>query len=342
MNNLYEALEICLQDIEQGADIETALFRYPDLADELRPILEASVEARKMAVPPPSREVVGRHRAKVLQQAAKMREAKARSSQRMWFVSLRRLAVTLAVLTILSVSGTGLVRASSTTLPGDNLYPVKRTWEDVLVAFTFNIQQRDALEIEHENERLQELQELFAEGRSAEVDFAGSVTKQNGNDWIVSNIPIMVSPQTEILGGPIVVGSAVRVKGQTQSNNVVLAERIELLPVGAKLPDVGDESESQIEKNEGSNSSTDDNSGKGSGEEAPKAGQTQTAEPESQHNGESVTEGSNNNSNDASTAESSSPEIGGNDNTSGDHSGSNIDGGHDGSNQNSHDGGGGD
>ena len=43
MNNLYDALEICLQELEQGADIETALIRYPDLADELRPILELSL-----------------------------------------------------------------------------------------------------------------------------------------------------------------------------------------------------------------------------------------------------------------------------------------------------------
>jgi hypothetical protein len=45
MNKLYEVLEICLQEIEQGVDIDTVLFRYPDLADELRPILEASVNA---------------------------------------------------------------------------------------------------------------------------------------------------------------------------------------------------------------------------------------------------------------------------------------------------------
>jgi hypothetical protein len=49
MNNLYEALEICLKEIEQGADVDTVLFRYPDLADELRPILEASVKAKAMA-----------------------------------------------------------------------------------------------------------------------------------------------------------------------------------------------------------------------------------------------------------------------------------------------------
>lgn len=282
MNNLYEALEICLQDIEQGADIETALFRYPDLADELRPILETSVNARKMAVPAPSNEVVQRNRAKVLQHAAQMREVKVNSSQRIWFASFRRLAVTLAVLAVLFISGTSLVRAASTTLPGDNLYPVKRTWEDVLLAFTFNVQQRDALEVEHENERLHELQELFAEGRSAEVDFAGSVTKQNGNEWIVSNVPVMVSAQTEIRGGSITIGSAVRVKGKTQGNGVVSAERIELLPAGAKLPDIGDEPEVEQEKNEGPNQENEDNSnsGRDSGEESPTAEETKTPEPE--------------------------------------------------------------
>jgi hypothetical protein len=66
MNNLYEVLEICLREIEQGADIETVLFRYPDLADELRPILEASLHARRMAILGPSAEVVRRNRAKVL------------------------------------------------------------------------------------------------------------------------------------------------------------------------------------------------------------------------------------------------------------------------------------
>ena len=54
MNNLYEALEICLKDLEKGADLESVLFRYPDLADELRPILEASAGAKGIAAPAPS------------------------------------------------------------------------------------------------------------------------------------------------------------------------------------------------------------------------------------------------------------------------------------------------
>src|SRR6185503_3542424 len=118
-NNLYEALEICLQELEQGADLETVLFRYPDLADELRPILEGSIHARSMAIMAPSLEIVRRNRSKVLQHAAQLRESKVKSSQRIWFASLRRLAVTVAVVAALFVSGTGLVRAASATLPGD-------------------------------------------------------------------------------------------------------------------------------------------------------------------------------------------------------------------------------
>ena len=279
MNNLYEALEICLQDIEQGADVETVLFRYPDLADELRPILEASAGARSMAVSDPSPEVVRRNRAKVMQHAAQLREAKAKSSQRMWFASLRRVAVALAVVAALFVSGTGLVRAASTTLPGDNLYPVKRTWEDVLLLFTFNGQQRAALEVEHENERLHELSELFAEGRSAEVDFAGTVTSQNGNEWLINGVGVVTSEQTEIRDQGIGVGSAVRVRGWTQGNGTVLAERLELLSSGDQLPDIEYEHKPEEKNNnEGSNQQSEDNSGPGSGDETPEVKET----PESQ------------------------------------------------------------
>ncbi|HLO29125.1 MAG TPA: DUF5667 domain-containing protein [Anaerolineales bacterium] len=277
MNNLHEALEICLQDIEQGADIETVLFRYPDLADQLRPILEASMNARRMAVPGPSAEVVRRNRARVLQQAAQMREAKLRSSQRSWYVSLRRTAVTLVVVVALFVSGTGLVRAASTTLPGDNLYPVKRTWEDMLLVFTFNLQQRDALEVEHENERINEVHELFAKGRSTKVDFAGVVKSQNGTKWLVSEVQVVISPQTILTDQAIAVGSAVHVVGQTQSDKTVLADRVELLPAGAPVPEENNQPEFEKENTPEPNEQNESNSEKESENETPMAAETRVA-----------------------------------------------------------------
>ena len=309
MNNLYEALEICLHDIEKGADLESVLFRYPDLADELRPILEASAGAKSMAVPSPSSDVVRRNRAKVLQHSAQMREAKVQSSRRIWFASLRRIAVTLAVVTLLFVSGTGLVGASSNTLPGDNLYPVKRTWEGLRLFFTFNPVERDALEVEHENERLYEVQEVLAEGRSTEVDFKGLVTSQNGNEWVVANLRVLISDQTDFRDAGITVGSPVRVRGITQGNNTVVAERISLLSSDDKLPDVEDEHES-----EGGN---ENNSGPGSGAESPAVEGTETPEAENDNSGTGNDGSANDNLNDNGSEDSSSNDNNGSNDNSG-------------------------
>ena len=247
MTDLYDALEMCLKEIEQGADVDTVLFRHPELADELRPILETSVKAKAMAVPAPSQEVLRRNRAKLLQHASELRERKAApASRRIWSVPLRRALVTFMVIAMLFVSGTGLVRASSSTLPGDNLYPVKRTWESLSLVFTFDAEKREALEFEHENERLEELRELLTSGRSARVDFAGYVTRQSGTEWRVSGITVFLSADTRQPDQPVAVGDAVRVRGQTQ-NGGVAAERIELLPPGSRLPEVEDD-DSEVEE----------------------------------------------------------------------------------------------
>lgn len=200
-----------------------------------------------------------------------MREAKAQTSRRLWTVPLRRALVSLAVIVALFVSSTNLVRAATTTLPGDNLYPVKRTWEEVLVLFTFNMQARQLLEVEHENERLEELYELFAEGRLAKVDFAGTVTRQNGDLWLVSKVPVVISAGTDLRDLPILPGDAVRVRGVTQADGTVLAERVERLSEGTPLPVVDDddvpENESELSGNENESEqqdSGDNSSGPGS------------------------------------------------------------------------------
>ena len=286
MNELYDVLELCLQEIEKGTDIETVLSRYPKYADELRPLLESSVDAIRLAPPGPSADVERRGRARLLQQAALMRESQGQPSRRLWSVPLRRALVTLTVVGVLFISSTSLVQAASTTLPGDNLYPVKRTWEDVRVLFTFDNQAREALEVEHENERLYELNDLFTEGRSAKVDFAGTVMSQNGDLWEVSKIPVLISSQTELGTQPVVVGDAVRVKGYTQQGGTVMAERVDLLPAGMPLPEVDDDHPSASGQNtlEGEQSTQDsgeENSGKGSEDGAPKPETTKAPQQES-------------------------------------------------------------
>lgn len=259
MSKVHDILEVCLNEIEQGVDIDTLVSNYPDLADELRPILETSIQARKMAVPVPPEEVVKRNRARLLQRAAEMREEQIASTRRVWFVPLRRVLVTLMVFVFLFVSGTNLVRASSNSLPGDGLYSVKRAWEDVLLFFTFDIEEREALEFEHEQNRLDELYALFAEGRSVEVEFSGYVTTKDGGFWQVSDVLVLIlqsERKTLLPAQQVFIGSAVRVKGVTIGDGVVIAIQIELLPPGYKIP--------KVEKHEGSDSNGEQVSGTGS------------------------------------------------------------------------------
>ena len=260
-NQLYDVLEICLQEVEDGADIDTVLSHYPGFAKDLRPILETSMEARSLAAPDPSPEVIRRNRAKVMQQAAQMREAQARPFRRIWSVSLRRALVSLAVIAALFIGTNGLVYASSNTLPGDNLYPVKRTWEGVRVLLTFDAQARTKLEVHQENERLDELNNLFAKGRSASVDFAGTVTTQNGNLWLVSRIPVLISAQTNLGTQTIKVGDAIYVKGTTQEDGTVLAEVIQMLPANAPLPEIDDDHKQEIQSQNSGNQSVNPSDG---------------------------------------------------------------------------------
>jgi hypothetical protein len=230
---LYETLEVCLQAIEAGADIESVLKPYPQMADELRPILEASQKARALAAPDISKDVMQRGRARVLGYASEMREAVGRPRRLRY--SLSWLATSLALALIFVLSGTGLVRASSGALPGDELYPVKRTWEDVRLLLVFDDESRGELEDQFEDERVEEISELLTEGRYETVSFAGMVTEIDGDRWLVSGIEVLINPDTQLPLEPVTQGASIMVKGRTNVQGFVEAGRIELLEPGVLL-----------------------------------------------------------------------------------------------------------
>jgi len=249
---LFDALETCLQALEQGETIDAALARFPALAADLRPILETSLHARTLGGLPLPEGIQHRGRARLLQRAAEMREAK-HAPRRSWLVQFRPLAVAL-MLVVFFLSGTGLVRASTTSLPGDNLYPVKRTWEDVRLLFTFEKVQRVNLEMEYETERLGEIGELLAEGRIEPISFSGYVTAQTDSQWTVSGIPVAITAQTVLSGEPVTVGTAVTVYGMTTLAGSVEAHSINTVPAGTPIPTPKPEDENEPDDDEGGES----------------------------------------------------------------------------------------
>ena len=235
-NTLYDSLEVCLQALEEGADLESCLARFPALADELRPILETAAQARAQAVREVPADAMRRGRARVLQHAAELRErdraaALAPFWHKLWqpVRTVRTLATSLTAFVFLFSGGTGLVFASSNSLPGDNLYPVKRSWEGVQLAVILDPKAKAQRETEFEQERVHEIHTLFSESRKTKVDFQGVVESQQPNVWQVAGLKIAVDNELAT-NGKIRPGAQVRVIGETE-NGVIQAEQINLIQV---------------------------------------------------------------------------------------------------------------
>lgn len=255
MNRLFDTLEICLQELEKGRDVESILAQYPDLADELRPILQTAIKARSMSAPEPASDAQRRGRARVMQRAAELRESKIAPRKSLRVIPIfQRLALSFALLLILMLSGTGILSASASALPGESLYPVKRGWEGVRLFFIFDREARELLANEFENERLHEVNELLSEGRHETIQVAGVFMQVNGKTYI-SGLQVVLPANIQTPEN----GAAVVVSGRTNAQGFIEVTSLELLPAGSVVPagapiEVESESEPEVKPTSGAES----------------------------------------------------------------------------------------
>ncbi len=236
---LYDALETSLSALDRGEDIESCLARFPHLADELRPILVASLDARRLASTSLPEGAQLRSRARLLNYAAELREQKRHPILSIFrpFTSgrLARLALTvLLVAAFLLSGGTGLVSASNGSLPGDQLYPVKRSLEGVQLFFAFDHENRQKLEDHFEEERVREIEELYTEGRMEQVDFTAELQSQQGDIWVVGGLTIRIDDEAIIPAG-VVPGAIIHIVGETD-DGIIKAEQVILLSTPVATP----------------------------------------------------------------------------------------------------------
>jgi hypothetical protein len=222
---LIEALELCLQDLEQGRTVEECLARFPSLAGDLRPLLESAQAARSLSLPTIPVNAVTGGRVRVLNRAAQLRQGKRPRAQVLH--AWRLAAIPLLVLAFLFLTGNGLIVASANALPGDVLYPVKRSVEDIRLRLATNLKLEARIKKEISTRRIAETEILLSEQRVEPVDFEGQVSEQLSFGWLIAAIPVRVTGQTEVEGA-LAIGAQVEVRGQTQSDGSVLADRVRL------------------------------------------------------------------------------------------------------------------
>lgn len=169
-----DILAKCIDDIEAGeSTLEECLARYPELRDELRPLLEMAQRLQPQDVAP-SAEFKQQARSRLLE-AMRSSPAPAKSSRVAvpgWLkvlVAVRRpsFAVTaMLILLLLAAGGGSAVYASQDSLPDDALYPVKKGVENVQLTITRNSEARAGLRSKLAQRRVEEIIAQANLGRS--------------------------------------------------------------------------------------------------------------------------------------------------------------------------------
>lgn len=179
MNKQFdEIFQSCLDLVRGGHEtIESVIARYPEYADELRTQLEvatwlstssASLDPRPGFISASRNRLVSRIKQEQQPQIVVPLTWSERLQQLFTAQKIVPAGFVIVLLLALFVSGS-IVSASQKSLPGDDLYSVKRTLEQIALATSLDEKNDAELQIQFVEKRLTEMQALIVEERYEEV-----------------------------------------------------------------------------------------------------------------------------------------------------------------------------
>ena len=165
-----DILNDCTERLLQGDSVEQCLARYPEQAAELEPLLRVALAARKTSsAVEPRPEFKARVRREVQSQLrSKWRKPEPKRAPVLHWMPRWAMAAVALVFVVL-LAGTTTVVASSETVPGDTLYSVKTTTEQVQMKLSFSKAAKAKLEARFARRRVLEMARLAQKGRTAKV-----------------------------------------------------------------------------------------------------------------------------------------------------------------------------
>lgn len=237
-------LDESISALQAGLSIDEILAEVPDYADELRPLLYASILLADRQVEAVPAEKKANLRAEYLRQVAELpalpTPTMAEKAQAVWQVTRRRvsresllkdlLTVALTIGFTLLLMALILTYLARQAIPGDVLYDLKRVEETVRLRWAGAAGQAELLE-EFNQRRLQEIRNLIEQNRAAVVQFNGVLETKGDNLWVVAGYTIFL-PEDISVAGTIQEGDTLEIIGLLRSNNVLVADTIRLLREG--------------------------------------------------------------------------------------------------------------
>ena len=165
-----DILNECTERLLRGESVEQCLQRYPEQAPDLEPLLRVTAAARRASsAVEPRPEFKARVRHEVQSQlCSEGRKAEPKRIPALrWIPRWAAVAACVALVFVFAAGGT--VAASSGTVPGDTLYPVKTVAEQVQMKLTFSNAAKAKLQAKFAERRAREIACLAEKGRTARL-----------------------------------------------------------------------------------------------------------------------------------------------------------------------------
>ena len=189
--NFSEALNACLERLKRGESVYSCLRRYPELADELEPLLQvavATMRAAESAAPSPSAKARGFARfSEALDARAPSPSVAPRRRRFRWRPPAlgfglpaplaRPFAAAILLCVVVFATGVGATSAASGSVPGEPLYWVKTTRESIEQRIPRSDAGRANYQARLAQARADEAQALMSRGAFSDAD--GVIKRMN-------------------------------------------------------------------------------------------------------------------------------------------------------------------
>jgi len=175
--NIEEILDDCISKMQAGATMDSVLAAHPEAASELRPMLDVVFDLSRLPDPPFS--------AKGLMRALSHQTEHVRRKRITWpsfefpWFSTQVLVRVAAGIAVVFMIGWGVSAASAQALPGDWMYPIKRTIERVKLMLTINAANEAELRISFSEQRMSEAVKKYERGNGLDDALLRSMLEES-------------------------------------------------------------------------------------------------------------------------------------------------------------------
>ena len=188
MENYNKILDECIDLIlNQGYRLNDCLDKYPEVRDELSQDLQiaTSVTSKlKVAINEETKSktknlLIEKINNQKKQQVRKIRSGPDKFIKSISSIMTRWSSIAAAILLFSTIGTTSLVSASSNSNPDEDLYPVKRTFENVRLRFTFDQEKKNELRLGYSTKRIEEMTTMANKGVFKQIEMLQEDLEKN-------------------------------------------------------------------------------------------------------------------------------------------------------------------